>query len=183
MKRNKTCSIPECGRPHHAKGYCKYHYRKIIIQPSLAGSVCSVDGCSNPISDRFTRLKLCEKHGTRLQRNGSVEERRRERDIRSFAEEIAKSESPLDFDIDNSNSFSEIAKCYYGDYCHECGWNLGPCEAHHIVPKSKGGKSSINNAIILCPNCHSLKHHKTSKKRLSKETAQQVASILKSISK
>lgn len=179
----KQCTVPGCKRIHHAKGYCNYHYWKIVIAPKYENTTCSVDGCDKPISPRFSKKKLCEKHGTRLLRNGSVEERRRERDIRSFAEEIAKSENPLDFAINNSNSFSEIVRCYYGDFCHECGWNKGPCEVHHIIPASVGGKSSINNAIVLCPNCHSLKHRKSGKKRLSDETRNQVASILKSISK
>ena len=116
-------------------------------------------------------------HGTRLRRNGSVEERRKDRDLRSFAEEMLKSKNPLDFEIENHNSFSEIARCYYGDYCHECGWNLGPCEAHHIIPAAKGGKSTLRNAIVLCPNCHSLKH-RNNRKRLSDARRKEISEIL-----
>jgi len=25
----KQCSVPGCGRPHHAKGYCKAHYNQM----------------------------------------------------------------------------------------------------------------------------------------------------------
>ncbi|MDR3135058.1 MAG: HNH endonuclease [Deltaproteobacteria bacterium] len=27
-------------------------------------------------------------------------------------------------------------------------------EACHIKPKSKGGDESLNNILVLCPNCH-----------------------------
>ena len=29
-------------------------------------------------------------------------------------------------------------------------------EACHIKPKAEGGKDSLNNILILCPNCHKL---------------------------
>ena len=29
-------------------------------------------------------------------------------------------------------------------------------EACHITPKAEGGKDSLDNILILCPNCHKL---------------------------
>ena len=43
--------------------------------------------------------------------------------------------------------------------CMRCGWQEAPCDTHHIVPLSKGGENTIENGIILCPNCHRLVHH------------------------
>lgn len=50
----------------------------------------------------------------------------------------------------------------------ECCRNPGPfartsdgtpyLEVHHIVPLSKGGVDSVDNAQALCPNCHRRKH-------------------------
>jgi hypothetical protein len=40
--------------------------------------------------------------------------------------------------------------------CMRCGWDLAPCDTHHILPKRKGGKQTLENGIILCPNCHRL---------------------------
>jgi 5-methylcytosine-specific restriction endonuclease McrA len=37
-----------------------------------------------------------------------------------------------------------------------CGWSEGSCDTHHIIPKSEGGEYSIENGVILCPNCHRL---------------------------
>lgn len=44
----------------------------------------------------------------------------------------------------------------YSDGCMRCGWNLAPCDAHHICPKRMGGTYLIENGVLLCPNCHRL---------------------------
>ena len=44
----------------------------------------------------------------------------------------------------------------YQDRCMRCGWHEGRCDAHHIIPRSEGGANTIDNGIILCPNCHRL---------------------------
>ena len=173
----KSCSVPECNKKHHARGYCKYHYVHIYLRQKLSNTKCSVVGCDNPVSISFTKEKLCEMHGTRMKRSGSVFLRKRDRDIRSIAQSLADSENPLEFDMVNKNTFSEVSRIYYGDYCHECGWNLGPCEAHHIIPVSDGGKSSIGNCIVLCPNCHSLKH-RNNRKRLSDKRKEEIMEIM-----
>jgi 5-methylcytosine-specific restriction endonuclease McrA len=41
-------------------------------------------------------------------------------------------------------------------HCCLCGKQCGTkIEVHHIVPKSRGGTSDIDNAIALCFDCHS----------------------------
>lgn len=176
----KICKVLGCENKHHAKGYCNKHYFQYVLKPSLKDTVCRVDGCEKEISPRFTKERLCEMHGTRLRRNGGTELRQRERDIKSLIEEIINSESPLDYEIPNLNSFSEICRLYYGDYCHECGWNKGSCEAHHIKKRSDGGKSTIRNGIVLCPNCHSLKH-KSNTKRYSQKYKKELVEKLRKI--
>lgn len=47
--------------------------------------------------------------------------------------------------------------------CQKCGDEGGPdgdadVEAHHIVPKSKGGKDTLDNLITLCHSCHESEH-------------------------
>ncbi len=44
----------------------------------------------------------------------------------------------------------------FSDACMRCGWKLAPCDAHHILPRSKGGTQTLENGILLCPNCHRL---------------------------
>ena len=42
--------------------------------------------------------------------------------------------------------------------CFTCGWNLGSCDIHHILPVSKGGSNDNSNLTYICPNCHRLAH-------------------------
>ena len=58
-----VCSVPGCGAPHHAKGYCKSHYSRIRRRRSGAGrrggaQVCEIAGCSNAVSQN----KRCAEH-------------------------------------------------------------------------------------------------------------------------
>lgn len=48
-----------------------------------------------------------------------------------------------------------------GYCCTICGWTIegtetGACAIHHITPIGKGGEDSIDNVVVLCPNCHAL---------------------------
>jgi len=43
----------------------------------------------------------------------------------------------------------------YGNKCELCGYSL-TIDAHHIIPKNKGGLHEIDNLMVLCPNCHAL---------------------------
>ena len=42
-----------------------------------------------------------------------------------------------------------------GNKCSVCGATNVPLEIHHIIPLSQGGDNSLNNFILVCPNCHS----------------------------
>lgn len=173
----KICKVPGCENKHHAKGYCSKHYNQYILVPSLENTKCCVVGCQNKISPRFTGKKLCEMHGTRLKRNGNIEVRQRKRDAKNLIVDVLNSESPLDYEFLNHNSFVEMSKTYYDNYCRECGWNKGNCEVHHIIPIEKGGKHTLRNAILLCPNCHRLKHDRYNKKFVPKYDAELVEKL------
>lgn len=45
-----------------------------------------------------------------------------------------------------------------GNACEKCGWSEARCDVHHKVLKSEGGKNTIENGIVLCPNCHRVEH-------------------------
>lgn len=49
--------------------------------------------------------------------------------------------------------------------CEICGWDKTTRDNHHIIPVSEGGKNTLNNLIVLCPNCHRMTH----KNLISKE--------------
>jgi 5-methylcytosine-specific restriction endonuclease McrA len=54
--------------------------------------------------------------------------------------------------------WSKAAIGHYGNQCERCGWNAARCDVHHRMPKSKGGLHTLENAIVLCPNCHRVEH-------------------------
>lgn len=54
---------------------------------------------------------------------------------------------------------------HYGNQCERCGWNEARCDAHHRQLKSKGGSHTVENGIVLCPNCHRVEHERASHAR------------------
>jgi len=40
--------------------------------------------------------------------------------------------------------------------CQNCGGRGS--EVHHVVPRSRGGRGVITNALLLCDTCHRLIH-------------------------
>jgi len=52
---------------------------------------------------------------------------------------------------------------YYGNKCKRCGWDKARCDVHHKQLKSEGGEHTIENGMVLCPNCHRIDHQKGKK--------------------
>ena len=167
----KLCLIDSCNNKHHGKGYCKPHYNEFILKPRLIDTKCSVENCENKISMSWTKLQLCDKHGTRLKRHGSVEERTRAREIASIIDELKVCDNPFIYEMPNRNTWAQIAKIIYGNTCMRCGWDKGTCDVHHKIYHGKGGKNILSNAEVVCPNCHRLEHQRESS-YYSEETKQ-----------
>jgi hypothetical protein len=55
-------------------------------------------------------------------------------------------------------SWAEAVRRVKGKACEVCGWDKAPCDVHHRVPKADGGKNTVDNGVVLCPNCHRLAH-------------------------
>ena len=67
----------------------------------------------------------------------------------------------------NKELYKDIVKIYRFK-CAICDWNIiprkgmlktprqGGCHIHHIDPVNDGGTHTIDNLILLCPNCHAL---------------------------
>ncbi len=43
--------------------------------------------------------------------------------------------------------------------CFHCGAPPAICQAHHIIPYSQGGATSVKNMVMVCWNCHHKIHH------------------------
>lgn len=151
----KTCSKEGCNNKHHAKGYCKIHYNKLLPRRT---DICSVDGCNKPVEAKG----MCSMHRSRLKRNGTLEESNRVRTCHSLEEKYYSIDSAnmLTHEFIIHNNWTKACKQYYGDHCTECGWDETTCDVHHVIPRSKGGKNTIENAIMLCPNCHAKRHRR-----------------------
>jgi 5-methylcytosine-specific restriction endonuclease McrA len=62
----------------------------------------------------------------------------------------------LEFEHKDIRSWSRSTKKYFGDKCMICGWNETGCVCHHIVPRKLGGRNTLSNVAVLCPNHHKL---------------------------
>lgn len=56
------------------------------------------------------------------------------------------------------HGWAKAAIRHYGNKCEKCGWDKARCDVHHREPKARGGLHTIQNAIVICPNCHRLTH-------------------------
>ena len=45
----------------------------------------------------------------------------------------------------------------FGHKCMVCDYEV-IIEAHHILPRNEGGKTSVDNGVLLCPNHHAEAH-------------------------
>lgn len=80
-----TCTVPNCDRPHKARGYCQTHYmqykRGDPITETIAVRVrdkppeCSEEGCHEPVKSKG----LCHMHYQRLLRHGHTRYRDRKK--------------------------------------------------------------------------------------------------------
>lgn len=75
------------------------------------------------------------------------------------------------------NYLMTLIKKYRGYKCQFCSTTILKAnggyyiEACHIKPKAKGGKDSLDNILILCPNCHKLfDYGERSKEKKSNDT-------------
>ena len=58
----------------------------------------------------------------------------------------------------NKKAWAEAVIRKKGNVCEQCGWDKARCDVHHILPISEGGEHTINNGVVLCPNCHRILH-------------------------
>jgi hypothetical protein len=175
----KVCMVENCGKKHHGKGLCKSHYTKFLIEEKIKDLVCSVPGCDKSVCATGYKQELCSMHITRLRRKGTLGDEKNDRSRKFFSLALAmkESENPLDFEIEKRGTWSILAKLYYGDKCSVCGWDEGTCDTHHKILYSKGGKNTLSNAVVLCPNHHRT-HHNGKNKRFSDESLSSFKEII-----
>ena len=72
---------------------------------------------------------------------------------------VSKTDKDIDYDYGPKNTipWKQALIFRFGHKCKICGYDK-IVEAHHIVPTSEGGSTSLKNGILLCPNCHAEVH-------------------------
>ena len=58
----------------------------------------------------------------------------------------------------NKGSWTLAMKRRFGDLCMRCGWQEATVDSHHIISKAAGGLFTLDNGVLLCPNCHRIAH-------------------------
>lgn len=66
------------------------------------------------------------------------------------------------------HSWAKAARRIKGDKCEQCGWDKARCDVHHKMQKRDGGKFTISNALVICPNCHRVIHDKGARREIHK---------------
>lgn len=157
------CKIKGCKKSTRYKNtkeiYCSMHLARIKRHgyPELKKDPLSLEKLPHPFVDDFIR-KNCKKLfdeqiATKLRKKGfkgatpwTIKYRRRKLGIKKYLYgKIKKHKAWI--------RAQAIKK--YGNKCEVCGFKL-VIDTHHILSKNKGGSHTINNLIILCPNCHAL---------------------------
>jgi len=72
---------------------------------------------------------------------------------------VSKTDKDIDYDYGPKNTipWKQALVFHFGHKCRICGYDK-IVEAHHIIPTSEGGSTSLKNGILLCPNCHAEVH-------------------------
>jgi hypothetical protein len=72
---------------------------------------------------------------------------------------ISKTDKDIDYDYGPKNTipWKQALVFHFGHKCRICGYDK-IVEAHHVIPTSEGGSTSLKNGILLCPNCHAEVH-------------------------
>lgn len=102
------------------------------------------DNCS-VMNDDFIVLALQEKgfHGAT---NWTVRYRRRKLGLKKY----------LSGDVLKHKAWIRVqAIKKYGHACELCRYRL-VVDTHHLIPKYRGGSHTVDNLMIVCPNCHAL---------------------------
>lgn len=56
-------------------------------------------------------------------------------------------------------------------FCQHCRWSPPVPEllhAHHVIPRGCGGPDTVENMLVLCPNCHAIAHYVTARTNLTR---------------
>lgn len=156
-----NCGYEGCSKKIYARGYCKYHYKKmrhlgkLPKLPPKEKKLCSIEGCNGFCSAKG----LCQQHYRehKVRMNPTVY--KNIEDIRNVRARVNK---------------ARIVNLM-GGCCSICGYdrNYAALEFHHNDPTKKEFQpkvlmrnkdfdfimKEINKCSLVCKNCHTEIHH------------------------
>ena len=60
----------------------------------------------------------------------------------------------------SKKAWTDAAIAKFGNTCQRCGWDAARCDTHHKIARKDGGLNTMENAEVLCPNCHRAEHQR-----------------------
>lgn len=150
LNEPKKCLVENCSAPHRRNGYCTNHSQKFkrgTLFLEKVEKLCSTKDCN----EKHYSKGFCLRHYKQVQRN--------ELSVKVGLRSTEFDRGNINFEYTATVAWSRAVKRIFKNQCMICTWNSGPCDAHHIIEKSKNGPNTLQNAIVLCPNCHSCAHN------------------------
>jgi 5-methylcytosine-specific restriction endonuclease McrA len=134
----RTCTMPNCSKPHRARGLCGSHYNQQHqtnrhAKQTIPCAYCGAD---------------CEKDPSRANRYGSLYCSLKCRDWDRYG----YSKLPADH-----WAWAEVSRIWIGigRVCAYCEQHTTDYEPDHVIPLSRGGSNSITNIVPCCKACNS----------------------------
>lgn len=145
---NRFCSVIDCDRAHHAKGFCMRHYSKT---PEKKASNAAYRK-RNP--DKLKEWKRAQ------------DKRYRQRYPEKMKARVATRRARKIEGVSRFGWIDErLISNYYTRVCGICGLKIeASYELDHIIPLSRNGDHVLNNLQLTHPVCN-----RTKKGRLQKE--------------
>lgn len=140
--RGKTCSAPDCKRPHRRRGFCEMHSARMSRHGDLNTHFATKYSSD---TERRQAIKV-SKRKYRFTENGKLAGRLKRQRRRS---------KKLD-DIRLTTSQMNLLLTIFDDQCFRCKTTKDLTFDHH-VPLIHGGKLDLFNTVVLCRSCNGKK--------------------------
>lgn len=163
----RICTLPQCGKPHRAKGLCSTHYNQEHQPNRHASTLTACTVCSAPVLRPYAanRRPTCSIQCRRLLQFGPAAPRLGSYDWATDA--VHRAEQAGALIVDRFDRLQVFERDNW--ICYRCEQPTDPDASpfdtisptvDHVVPLSKGGEHSLANVRTACLGCNSSKQDK-----------------------
>lgn len=153
MATKPLCSIPECGKPHYGRGWCRLHYKRWYTHGDTALKekvlrTCQAHGCNKP----YHAHGWCRLHYDRWLRTGDPLARRRPAngEAQRYLEEVVLSyenDDCLIWPFASARGYGKVSDGGKIVHAHRM-----VCEKVHGVPPTSKHEAAHSCGDSLCVN-------------------------------